>query len=74
LDYREQWQYAKGYHWSSLPGYVSKRHAVSIINYDLILSMVGGRRGYRDFVIDGLKRDIDRVTENAGFQTLCFCK
>ncbi len=59
LDYREQWQYVKGYHWSSLPGYVSERHAVSIIDYDLLLSMVGGRRGYRDFVIDGLKRDIE---------------
>lgn len=59
MDYREQWQYAKGYHWSSLPGYVSERHAVSIIDYDLILLMVGGRRGYRDFVIDGLKRDIE---------------
>lgn len=59
LSYREQWAYARTYPWSSLPGYVSGRHAVRTIDYDLILSMIGGRRGYRDFVIDGLKRGIE---------------
>ena len=64
LDHQERWQYAKGYHWSSLAGYVSERHVVPIVNYDLILSMVGGRRGYRAFMIDGLKRDIENPFKN----------
>jgi putative transposase len=58
MAYQEKWRYARDYPWSSLRGYVSERHAVSIIAYDLILSMVGSRRGYRNFVIDGLKRGI----------------
>ena len=59
LDYQERWQYARGYRWSSLAGYVSERNVVRDVNYDLILSMVGGRKKYRDFVVDGLKRDIE---------------
>lgn len=46
------------YRWSSLPGYLDKRLTVNFIAYDLILSMVGGRRAYRRFIIDGLKDDI----------------
>jgi putative transposase len=59
LDYRQKWCYARDYQWSSLAGYVSLRHAVRAVDYALILSMVGGRRAYRDFVLDGLKRDIE---------------
>jgi len=59
LDYREKWRYARDYGWSSLPGYVSERRAIPMIDYDLLLSMVGNRRAYRDFVLDGLKRDIE---------------
>ena len=59
LDYREKWRYARDYQWSSLPGYVSKRRVISMIDYDLLLSMVGNRRAYQDFVIDGLKRDME---------------
>ena len=59
LDYQDKWQHAKGYQWSSLPGYMSERRAISVIDYDLILSMVGGRRAYRAFIIDGLKRGIE---------------
>jgi len=59
LDYQDKWRYAKDYKWSSLPGYVSERRAIPIINYDLILSMIGDRRAYRAFIIDGLKRGIE---------------
>ncbi|HEC77866.1 MAG TPA: hypothetical protein ENI34_01820 [candidate division WOR-3 bacterium] len=56
-DYRGQWRYARHYRWSSLGGYLRKRYALSFINYDFILSKAGGRRGYRNFMIDGLKYD-----------------
>lgn len=46
------------YRWSSLPGYLDKQLAVKFIAYDLILSMVGGRRAYQRFITDGLKEDI----------------
>ncbi len=59
LDYREKWRYARDYQWSSLSGYVSERRAIPMIAYDLLLSMVGNRRAYQDFVIDGLKRDME---------------
>ena len=59
LDYQDKWQHAKGYQWSSLPGYMSERRVIPVIDYDLLLSMVGGRRAYRAFIIDGLKRGIE---------------
>ena len=58
LDYRKRWRYARDYRWSSLSGYVSERRAIPMIDYDLLLSMVGSRRAYRTFVIDGLRLDI----------------
>jgi len=59
LDYRAQWQYVKGYRWSSIHGYLNEKRVVKNIEYGLILSMVGGRSGYRKFVIDGIKKGID---------------
>jgi len=58
LSFRERWQYAWGYRWSSLAGYVSERKAVKYVDYGLILSMVGGREAYRAFMVDGLKRGL----------------
>jgi len=58
LDYRERWQYAKGYRWGSLSGYVHEKRAVPFVDYSMILSMVDGRGGYRDFVLGGLRRGI----------------
>lgn len=57
--YREQWQYISEYPWSSIHGYLDEKRAAKNIEYGLILSMVGGRRGYRTFVIDGIKQGID---------------
>jgi hypothetical protein len=34
------------------------RQSISLVNYDLILPMVGSRRAYRDFMLDGLKHDM----------------
>lgn len=58
-NYRKRCKYAKDYRWSSLNGYISKQHAAPMISYDLLLSMTNGRRGYRDFVIAGLKYGIE---------------
>ena len=46
------------YSWSSLPGYISKKKAKRFVNYDLILSMVGSRRNYYKYVIEGLEKDV----------------
>jgi REP element-mobilizing transposase RayT len=59
LDYERRWQYVKAYHWSSLPGYLNKKDVVDFIDYDMVLSMVDGRRSYRAFMADGLKHDVD---------------
>jgi len=45
-DYRARWQYARQYPWGSLPGYLDKTKVVDSIDYDFILRMAGGRRGY----------------------------
>ena len=58
MDYRERWRIAKKYHWSSLAGYVNARNVIPMIDYELLLSMVGNRRNYRDYMIDGLRRNI----------------
>ena len=58
LTWQERWFIARRYPWSSLAGYVSTRAVVSYVVYDEILSMVGGRQGYCDFIKDGLKRGL----------------
>lgn len=70
LDYQTQWQHAKKYQWSSLPGYISKRRVVDFIEYDMILEMVGGRRRYQSFILDGLKHDIDNPFEETQNQVI----
>ncbi|MCK4330105.1 transposase [candidate division WOR-3 bacterium] len=70
LDYQRQWQYAKKYKWSSLPGYISKKRVADFIKYDMILEMVGGRRRYQSFILDGLKHDIDNPFEEAQNQVI----
>lgn len=58
LDYRACWRYARGYRWSSLAGYVSEQGVEDFVNYNLILTVVGGRAQYRAFILDGLRRGI----------------
>ncbi|MCX7994957.1 MAG: transposase, partial [candidate division WOR-3 bacterium] len=55
LGYQERWRYLQGYRWSSLGGYLWESRVLPFVVYDLILGMVGGRAGYRDFVRDGLR-------------------
>ncbi len=61
--YEQRWQYLQGYHWSSLPGYINKEMSSDFVDYDLILSMVGGRHRYRSFVLDGLQHGISNPFE-----------
>ena len=58
LGYLEQWHRVLGYRWSSLPGYVNKRAALTMLDYDFTLSIIGDRKAYRVFMINGLKRGI----------------
>jgi putative transposase len=58
LGYQEQWHYAKGYQWSSLPGYADERRKNRFVEYGMVLSMAGSRREYCGFVRDGLKRGL----------------
>ena len=55
LSCLEQLQYLEQYWWSSLPGYLDKRKSVELVIYDMVLSVVGNRRGYRRFLLDGLR-------------------
>lgn len=60
----ELWNLSLTYQWSSLRGYVDKKSAFNFIDYDMILAMVGGRRHYKNFVIDGIKRDLPNPFED----------
>jgi len=59
LTYGERWQFAKGYRWSSLAGYVDEKVTLDYVAYDMILEMIGGRRAYRSYVIGALKRAVE---------------
>jgi len=59
MSYQEHWRDAQAYPWSSLLGYLRADRVMPYINYDLILSMAGGRQRYRDFMRDGLQRNCE---------------
>ena len=63
-NYEQLCRHALAYRWSSLAGYVHERKAEEPIDYRLILSMSNGRRGYRDFVLDGLKQGMRNPFED----------
>jgi putative transposase len=53
----KRWQRLRSYQWSSLPGYLDKGRMERGMTYEPVLSMAGGRSAYRDFVLDGLRRN-----------------
>jgi len=63
-SFASQWQIAREYRWSSLRGYISKRMINTFVDYDLILSMVGGRRAYQNFITDGMMDKTKSPFEN----------
>jgi putative transposase len=70
LDYQSQWRYVREYRWSSLAGYVSEHDAVQAVDYDLILSMIDGRRAYRAFMRDGLKWGVENPFKKVKSQVI----
>lgn len=56
--FQSRWLYASSFQWSSLPGYIKKTRMQKFIYYDQILSMIGNRRYYAQFIADGIKTDI----------------
>ena len=53
---KERVQYLKGYKWSSLPGYISKREQEGFIDYEMILEEYGGdndrgRTAYKERIL-----------------------
>jgi hypothetical protein len=58
-NFRERWQHAQNFYWSSLSGYTEEQRRVPFIEYNKLLSMAGGHKEYTQFIIDGLKQDIN---------------
>ncbi|MCK4941409.1 hypothetical protein KAS45_04890, partial [candidate division WOR-3 bacterium] len=58
------------YQWSSLPGYIKENKTVNFVNYDMTLNMVGGRRSYQRFIIDGLKKGLKNPLDNTKYQII----
>jgi putative transposase len=58
-SFRERWQKALDYPWSSLSGYVKDRGVLDFVYYDQLLSMAGDRQGYYMLVRDGLRRGFE---------------
>jgi REP element-mobilizing transposase RayT len=52
------WQDLQHDMWSSLPGYFNTRKQLKNISYEMILEMVGSRRAYRKYVLDGLRHGV----------------
>jgi REP element-mobilizing transposase RayT len=59
IPFQERWQKAVDYPWSSLSGYVDEQRVLEFVDYDAVLAMVSGRRSYRRFIRDALKRGLE---------------
>ncbi len=68
--YKERWKYISTFQWSSLLGYVDKQKAVDFVDYDLVLGMIGGRRVYKQFLMDGLKEGLVDVFRDVKYQAI----
>lgn len=68
--HNEHWNILLGYRWSSLRGYLNKSRSECFMNYDFILSVVGNRRGYRRFILDGLKHGVRNPFEETKYGTI----
>ncbi len=64
------WQALQQYEWSTLPGYIRTSKILDFVNYDMILDMIGGRRAYKKFLVDGLKKDIKNPLHDVKYQTI----
>jgi putative transposase len=66
----EKWQYAKRYQWSSISGYMHKKHIVDFIEYNTILDMIEGRQAYQRFVYEGINKDQQNIFEDVKYQSI----
>ncbi|MBE0433077.1 transposase [candidate division WOR-3 bacterium] len=69
-DYRMSWRTLQEYQWSSLPGYLRDDKTKTHICYDMILGMIGGRKAYQRFIIDGLRNDLESPYVHVKYQTI----
>lgn len=70
FDRFDKWRYISRYRWSSLPGYISEKKAAEYIDYSLVLGIVGGRRAYQGFLVNGLKNGLENPFENVRYQMI----
>jgi hypothetical protein len=64
-------KYLKSYPWSSLSGYVDLQQRQSWINYEAVLSYVGGsRKRYGEFLVDGIRRGYNTPWEKLQGQVI----
>ena len=70
LAYNEQWDYAKTYPWSSLPGYITERRKKRFVEYDMLLSMIGNRREYSKFIKTGIQRDLSNPFKDVKYRVI----
>ena len=69
LELSEQIDYLRKYRWSSNLGYGFLRHRNEFVCYGIVLSYLGGdnnreRKGYREYIEEGLVRDIASPFDN----------
>ena len=69
-DFPSTWQALQQYKWSTLPGYIKAHKTIDFVSYDLILNMVGGRRFYQRYIVDGLKKDIENPLDDVRHQII----
>lgn len=69
-DSGEKWRYVRRYQWSTLPGYLDKKCTVDFVSYSDILTIIGGRSSYRNFIIDGLRRGVRNPFDLIKYRTI----
>jgi hypothetical protein len=68
--YREKMQHVYNYQWSSIAGYINAKRKVDFVDYTMLLEMIGGRRAYQRFLIDGVKDGLRDISKDVQFQTI----
>jgi len=63
-------EYINRYCSSSLPGYLDKKRIANFVDYNMVLDMVGGRREYRRFLLDGLQNGFENPFKDVQYQMI----
>ena len=69
-DYQSSWLSLQRYQWSTLHGYIKERRILPFVDYDMILRMIGGRRHYQSFMIEGLKKGLTNPLSDTKYQVI----